>query len=187
MYPQLLNPTSIELFYLENKEIQIPKCIIYFDKCAGKTFKETFGGKPVVCINNKPMFAELAIMTYFEMSGWKSRWIETYGRGKGQPAFLSEWKDNKFKNQIENPIRDKKILKILSNIASINNKSYSGCWDVIGWNSSKIIFAESKRMNKDKIRQTQINWLSAGFKYGLTAEDFVVVQWDIREKPLEFF
>jgi hypothetical protein len=179
MHPQLLNPTDIEIFYLGNDEIKIPKCIIKFDKWAGEPIKETFGGKPIVCMNNKPMFAELAIMTLFKMSGWKSRWIETYGKSKKHPIYLSEWKDDKFKNQIEDPIEDKNILELLSGIASCNNDSYSGCWDVIAWNGDRIIFAESKRVSKDRIRKTQINWLSAGFKFGLKPENFLVVQWDM--------
>lgn len=177
MYPELLNPTDIETFHLERNKIQVPKCVIRFDRWTGEPIKETFGGKPLVCMNNKPMFAELAIMTCFKMSGWESRWIETYGKNKNRPICLSEWKDDKFKNQTENPIEDKNILEMLSGIASHNNDSYSGCWDVIGWNADRIVFAESKRMNKDKIRQTQIDWLSAGLKFGLTPENFLVVQW----------
>jgi O-glycosyl hydrolase len=179
MYPELLIPTDTETFDFGYSKIQIPKCVVSFDKWEGKPIRETFGGKPVVSIDNKPMFAELAIVTCFKMGGWKSRWIETYGKSKDKPMYLSEWKDNKFKNQTEDSITDKKILKMLSGIASHNNNSFSGCWDVIGWKDDEIIFAESKRTKRDKIRQTQINWLLAGLKFGLTSSNFLVVQWDI--------
>jgi len=179
MYPELLSPTEIEVFYLENKEIKVPKCIVKFDKWTGNPIKETFGGKPIVCVNSEPMFAELAIMTYFTMSGWESRWIETYGKSNKAPIYLSGWKDDKFKNQICDPIADKNITKLLSDIAKCNNNSYSGCWDVVGWTDDKIIFAESKRVKKDKIRQTQINWLSSGLKFGLKEDNFLIVQWSI--------
>lgn len=179
MYPKLLKPADLENFDLGFKKIKIPKCVVEFEKWTGKPIKETFGGKPVVCVDKKPMFAELAIMTLFKKDGWKSRWIETYGKSKERPICLSQWNDDKFKNQIEDSITDNKILKILSGIASLNNNSYSGCWDVIGWNNDNIIFAESKHMNKDRIRQTQVDWLSAGLKFGLLPQNFLVVQWSV--------
>ena len=181
-YPESLNPTHTEVFNLENTATQIPKCVIKFDEWKGVPIKETFGGKPVVSVGDKPMFAELAIMTLFQMGGWQSRWIETYGKGGMSPIYLSEWKDDKFKNQKADPIMDEKILKVLSDIAKLNGNSFSGCWDVIGWRDDRIIFAESKRMKKDKIRQTQVNWLSAGIKYGLKPDNFLIVQWDISNK-----
>ena len=180
MYPKLLSPTDIEVFDFGHNKIKIPKCVIKFNKWEGKPIKETFGGKPIVCINNKPMFAELAIMTCFKMDGWQSRWIETYGKSKEKPIYLSKWKDDKFNNQVDDPITDNKILETLSGIAGHNNNSYSGCWDVLGWNIDNIIFAESKLLNKDRIRQTQIDQLSAGLKFGLTPENFLVVQWDMK-------
>lgn len=179
MFPELLMPTDVEVFDIENEKIEIPKCIIEFEKWIGQPVKETFGGKPIVCINEQPMFAELAIMKQFILSGWEARWIETYGKSNKEPICLSTWKDDKYKNQIHNPINDKRVLEILSGIAICNNNSYSGCWDVLGWNNNEVVFAESKRVKKDKIRQTQINWLSAGLKSGLKPKNFLVVQWDI--------
>lgn len=178
-YPKLLIPTEEESFSLEGKIIKIPKCIVKFNKWNGEPIEDTFGGKPVICIDDKPMFAELAIMEYFIKSDWESRWVETYARLNLKPKILSSWKDGKYRNQVEDPILNDNIWYILEGIASCNNKSYSGCWDVIGWKGNQIIFAESKRNKKDKIRQTQNNWLSAGLKFGLKPENFLIVQWDM--------
>jgi hypothetical protein len=117
-------------------------------------------------------------MDLFIQSGWKSRWIETYGKAKTAPMILSDWKDIAYRNQDYSPIDDKNILGCLSGIVKINGDSYSGCWDVIGWKEGQIVFAESKRVKKDSIRQTQVKWLSSAFEYGLTSENFLVVQWD---------
>ncbi len=178
-YPDFLKPTDIEVFSLENTTIAIPKCIIAFEKWSGSPIKNTFGGKPVVCVNNQPMFAELAIMTYFISEGWDSRWIETYGKSNKEPIYLSNWKDDKYKNQEHTPIRNERILKLLNGIAIHNDNSFSGCWDVLAWHNENIIFAESKRTKKDKIRQTQVNWLNAGLKSGLNSNNFLVIQWDL--------
>jgi len=152
-----------------------------FDKWTGQPLSETFGGKPIVSFDNKPMFAELAIVNHFSSYGWDARWMETYGRGKKGPICLSAWKDDKYKNQIHNPILTEKIVNLCASIGKANCNSYSGCWDVLARKDDHILFAESKRAKKDKIRQTQNNWLAAAFACGLSTRNFLVVQWDIKE------
>ncbi|MGI8581010.1 MAG: hypothetical protein ACR2KX_02380 [Chitinophagaceae bacterium] len=82
MYPRFFQPTDIELFIINDKQIEIPKCIVTFNKWSGEPLTSTFGGKPIVSFENKPMFAELSIMSHFIADGWQSRWIETYGKSK---------------------------------------------------------------------------------------------------------
>jgi disulfide oxidoreductase YuzD len=53
---------------------------------------------------------------------------------------------------------------------------------VFCWKEDKVIFAESKRKSKDKIRQTQIHWLETAIKYGFNEKSFLMVEWDISEK-----
>jgi hypothetical protein len=179
LYPKFLQPTGIEPFNINGQTIEIPKAVVRFEKWEGQPLKETFGGKPVLLIENKPMFAELAILTNFIKEGWQARWIETYGKNKNEPIYLTEWKDESYKNQTHNPILDEEILKLLKQIAKQNDESYSGYWDVLAWKNERIIFAESKRTKKDSIRSTQTNWLSSGIKYGLSPNNFLVVQWDL--------
>ncbi|MDP2337534.1 MAG: hypothetical protein Q8N05_14035 [Bacteroidota bacterium] len=177
MYPKNLQPTDFEPFIIYGKTVNIPKCLITFDKWIGEPVKETFGGKPIVKLDNKPMFAELAIMTLFRKDGWLARWVETYG--KKVPICLDEWKDDKYKNQVHRPFLDSQIESLLSEIAKENSSSYSGCWDVVAIKNGKIIFVESKRTKKDRIRITQTNWLISGLKCGLNTENFLIVQWDM--------
>ena len=179
MYPKLLHPTDLEYLTLDGNIIEIPKCIVKFEKWNGEPLIETFGGKPIVSLNSKPMFAEVAIMEHFIADGWNTRWIETYGKDKMNPIHLSEWKDDKYINQIPNPITDEEILKHLNTIATLNGDSYSGCWDVLAWKGERIIFAESKRTKKDSMRTTQVNWLKAGLQSGLKPDNFLIVQWDM--------
>lgn len=179
IYPKALIPTEFEIFKIGDQTFEVPKCIVKFEKWDGEPVKETFGGKTIVKVNGKPMFAELAILEKFIGDGWQSRWIETYGKSKSEPICLSEWKDDKYKNQIHHPITNKTILNLLSEITAKNENSFSGCWDVLAWKDDKIIFAESKRKKKDSIRSTQNNWLSAGLKSGLKLNNFLIVQWDL--------
>ena len=74
-YPDILQPNSFEKFVIDENEILIPKCNIEFMKWKGEPLKYTFGGKPILDFENKPMFAELVIMNIYLNSGWNSRWI----------------------------------------------------------------------------------------------------------------
>ena len=184
MLPTLLIPNDIEQFSIGEKFIKIPKCILTFRRWSGDPVKESFGGKALIDVDGKPMFAELAIANLFKRSGWQARWIETYGKNKKNPMFLSKWEDEKYRHQTATPIKDNFVLKCLSEIASANGDSYSGCWDVVGWKDAYIIFAESKRAKRDSIRQTQTDWLVAGLNYGLTPDNFVVVQWTFENEKI---
>jgi hypothetical protein len=178
VYPNIFKPIELEPFFINGKSINIPKCIVRFDKWTGQPIQNTFGGKPLISVDNKPMFAELAIMTHFINAGWNARWVETYGRHSG-PIFLTDWKDDKYKNQINMPILDERILNLLASMAKLNGNSYSGCWDTLAWKDNDFIFAESKRWKRDSIRSTQANWLTAGLQYGLNLDNFLIVQWDM--------
>lgn len=176
---QVLAATSFEEITLPSgQKVQIPERRFVFKKWTGQPIKETFGNKALIDVDGKPMFAELAIVNLFIKSGWQARWIETYATGDKNPKFLSRWKDDKYKNQILDPIADDIVTDRLKNIAALNGGSYSGCWDVLGWRGDKIIFAESKRFKKDRVQGTQVKWLDAGLRSGLTPENFFIVQWD---------
>ncbi len=177
MYPEFFHPNSSEIVNLDNRAIEIPTCHVSYKQWAGVPVKETFGGKPIIDFENNPMFPELAIAKQFIKSDWQSRWIETYGKPNMKPIFLSEWHDDKYITQINSPIQDESITGILHGIAIANNNSFAGCWDVIGWRQNRILFAEAKWSKKDRIRTTQLNWLSASLKCGLQPDNFLFIYW----------
>ena len=177
-YPSLLKPTETELFVFNDKTVEIPKVVITFKLWKGIPIANTFGGKPLIDFDGTPMFAELAIMKLFKISGWQARWIETYGASAKAPFHFSNWIDGRLTEQPIDLIQEDNILTMLNGVSLLNKESYSGCWDVLGWLNEKVVFAESKRTKKDKFRSTQHAWLSAGMAYGLHTNNFLVVEWD---------
>ena len=172
-----------EIFsFPSGEKVPIAKYFLKFKKWQGKPIENTFGNKALIDVNGKPMFAEFAIMHLFRNNGWESRWVETYAKGKMNPLILSEWKDERYKNQIPNPIEDKDILECLYNIAKQNNNSYAGCWDILAWRDKEIIFVESKRQKKDRVQDSQIKWLEASLAHNLKPENFALVEWIIELK-----
>ena len=56
---------------------------------------------------------------------------------------------------------------------------------MVAWTRSdagdgRLVFAESKKHKKDRIRGTQLRWLEAALTCGMRVEDFVVVEWDVQ-------
>ena len=128
------------------------------------------------------MFAEPAIMHLFLKDGWEARWLESYGRGQRNIVCLAEWADLPYSRQTECPITNERILNMLHGIATLNNGNYCGCWDVLAWKGDNVIFAESKRSKRDKIRDTQVKWLDAALRYGLKRRK---LQWMLGCSSLE--
>ena len=176
-YPKILTPNFLENFEFNGQIVQIPKVIVEFTAWNGIPIENTFGNKPLINFNGKPMFAELAIMNIFIENSWNAKWIETYAKPKMNPIYLSEWIDKPFKNQKNDSIDNKLIQIVLNAIAKNNGDNFGGCWDVVAWKNDKIIFAESKRSKKDSIKTTQNKWLKSAFEIGLTEENFLIVEW----------
>ncbi len=168
MYPKNLEPSSFETIRLfSGEEIQIPKATPCFEKWSGDTLADTYGNKAILNFNGEPVFAELAILRIFQNAGWNGVWVDTYRR-----KYRTEYWNSK--NDVNLP-SDKQML--LDNIYKLAG-SGNGCWDVFCWRKKTVIFAESKRLSKDKIRETQIKWLEAALKYGLNKEtSFLIVEW----------
>jgi hypothetical protein len=172
MNPSLLQPNSIEsFFFTSNKTVEIPKVNLTFDKWTGNQFEDTYNNKPVLNFEDEPVFAELAILRIFQSEGWNGVWVDTYRR-KYRNGYWDE-------NSVVQLPQDKQLsLNNIYKIAGIK----SGCWDVFCWKDEEVIFAESKRRMKDKIRANQIQWLEAAFKYGLKEDSFLMVEWDLAEE-----
>ncbi|WP_417600473.1 hypothetical protein [Owenweeksia hongkongensis] len=165
---------------MNNEKIDIPKCHVQFKRWTGQPIQNTFGNKPLLDFNGKPMFAELLIMNLFLQNSWNSRWVETYGKSKLKPIYLNNWIDDKYKNQIDKPIENLYIQTLLNKIAEKNGSNFGGCWDVLAWKNEYLIFVESKRSKKDFLQSTQNKWLKAGFEVGLKRENFLMVEWKLK-------
>jgi hypothetical protein len=124
------------------------------------------------------MFAELAIQRTAVKGGWSARWVETYGSRSIIPYYFTDWSDASLAQQAVSPLDNTYCEALLASIAESNGGSYSGCWDVVAWKPNKVLFLESKRHKHDTIRGTQLKWMQAALAVGLTADNFLIVQWD---------
>jgi len=187
MYPTrslpaaLLSTDSIVLDLAE-RSVPIPLCRKHFTSYTGPDLTHTFGGKDLLLVDGRPQFAEVAILRLFQAAGWQGRWLETYGRGKLTPGLWNAWHPDGPRAQEHLPIEEAWVNDRLHAIAIANGGTFSGCWDVVAWTRSNagddlLVFAESKKHKKDRIRGTQLRWLDAALKCGMREEDFLVVEW----------
>jgi hypothetical protein len=158
--------------------IRLPRSDSTFPRAPALRMLDNFGNKPLVGVGRRAMFAELGIVQSVVAGGWQARWVCTFGRPRMRPMFLTEWDAQRTRrDQVDVPIDDPNVCKLLERIATINGK-YGGCWDVVAWKGRRVLFLESKLHKKDHIQVTQMRWLLAAFEAGLSLDNFVVVEWN---------
>ncbi len=176
--PQEFLPVASESFTLDDdRVVLVPKARPTFKTWHGPTLENTFGGKPVLEYLGEASFAELVILRIFLAAGWSGRWIETYGAPRTHPRLLTEWATTGLTSQVHEPISEPSIQAVLKAIARSNGDTYSGCWDVVAWQGSRLVFAEAKRKGHDSLNKNQRRWLSAAIKAGVSPDSFLVVEW----------
>ena len=178
-YPSLLRPTATEVLTLNGQTTAVPKVRLELRPWLGAPLSDPFGGKPLVEVAGRPMFAELAIYELFRLSGWQARWVETYGAPAARPHLFMGWREGSRTEQPHQPLTaaDAGVAGQLAAVAA-RRGSHSGCWDVLAWHGPHLLFAEAKRRGKDRIRPTQTAWLAAALGAGLRVENFLFVEWD---------
>lgn len=163
-YPEALRPSGVEhVDLISGRHVAVPMATAVFARWSGAPLADTYGGKTVLEFNGEALFAELVILRHLEAAGWKGAWIDTYRNrvltGFGRPALL--------------PAEQQAMLNRIFSRAG----SRHGCFDVLAWRGSDRLFAEAKRGGKDRLRDTQVRWLSAALDDCLPTESFLVVEW----------
>jgi hypothetical protein len=178
--PAALCPVTSEPFSLSDGRVfGVPKTSPAFPPWSGAPLPYTFGGKAVLEYRGAPCFAEIVILRLLIVAGWSARWVVTYGAPAMCPRLLTTWSDGGLKAQAHEPIPDPSIQAQLDTVALANGGTYSGCWDVVAWPEGRLLFAESKRKGRDRLRDRQRRWFAAAMGAGVPLESFLVVEWSM--------
>ena len=164
--------TESEILSLSSGEqVSIQKYFLTFDPWKGAPIPNTYNGKAVIDWNGESLFAELAVLRLFQSHGWDGVWVDSYRRkfrvglpDVVEPVGLPEEQE-----------------RLIDSIRSKTGRS-GGCWDIFVWKGEQQLFVELKRLKKDNIQDTQIEWLTTGLNSGLTVNDFALVEWDTSRK-----
>jgi|GEM_PF-748204 len=178
-YPSLpveLVPVSGISFDLEKrKQVTIRGYHVDFNSCPDRPsvgLDKSWASKPLVMVEKQAMFAEFALLALFRKAGWEGVWADAHNR---------KYFD-KMPNQSKGASLNTYINQLISRIAASNNNSKAGCWDIILWAHRAVVFVEMKSCSSEgEIGDSQVAWLNAGLKTGLSASQFLVVEWDYRK------
>jgi len=149
----------------EFRTVSVPKAVVVFQQWSGPPIADTYGGKAVLDYAGEPLFAELVILRQFQSAGWQGAWMDTYGRRTRISITDDSWLPE-----------EQRVL--LDRVAARAGTPH-GCFDVFAWNDNAVVFAEAKRSGQDRIRRSQVRWLSAALDVGVPLESLLVVEWSL--------
>jgi hypothetical protein len=168
-YPKLLEPTTTHLFQLASGPLKVPKVTPLFTFWSGPQPADTFGGKQVLDFAGRPAFAELVVLWSLQSLGWEGVWIDAF-RKKYRVGY---WDSPPVKELPGKP------AELLKGIQRATGSLFRGAWDVLCWRGQEVLVAECKRAHHDAMNSNQILWLQAAMGEGLSADDFLVVEWSL--------
>jgi len=138
---------------------------VRLDPWCGPPIADDYGGKAVLDYFGEPLFAELVILRHFEAVGWRGVWVDTYRR-RTRVSLTDD---------LPLPTERRELLDRVADRAGMPH----GCFDVFAWSESGVAFAEAKRSGRDRIRTSQVRWLSAALDVGVPLDSFLVVEWSV--------
>jgi len=172
---ELVSTDDVSFDLEKRKTVTVHGYHVDFNSCPdrpGVGLDKSWSNKPLVMMDKQAMFAEFALLTLFRKTGWEGVWADAHHR---------KYFD-KMPNQSKGASLNTYINQLITRIAANNNNSKAGCWDIILWANRAVVFVEMKcTSSKDEIGDTQVGWLNAALKSGLSAGQFLVVEWDYRK------
>src|ERR1700735_2453928 len=171
IYAASLQPTTRESLTLPSGRIvSFPKATPTFPLWRGTPVDKTYGKKAVLDFNDRPAFAELAILWALQNEGWNGVWVDSFRR-----AFRTGYWDRSQNGapQKSLPAKPSGIPEEIWNLAKIR----SGVWDVFCWQDDRVLFCESKRGKRDRIRPSQLLFAESALNAGLLRDSFLFVEW----------
>ena len=150
--------------------IDLSVCHPTFQKWQGELPDFDFGNKPLINSKNKCVFAELAILSLLNDSGWDGVWVETYGGRHFLQDMPTNWKLSQQHTTIP---KDKEDL--LNKIWKAGKTT--ACFDVFAWKDDKVVFIEGKHKGKDKLTKAQTKFIEGAIACGIKKENMIISEW----------
>jgi hypothetical protein len=151
------------------KPIELPTWIVRFPpanpaRLTNSILKSTYTSKPLVVVDDEPVFGEIAIARWLAKDGWNALWVDTF-HGK---KFWKGMPDRTSPVEPPPPIR-----ALYDRIAAIKG-SAGGCFDVVGWSGSQIAWFEYKGPG-DKPNRNEGLWIEAALQAGVTPDNLILI------------
>ena len=162
-----LTPTGSILVQTTAGPVDIPLASPTFRPWTKEPPGDAYGGKQFLDYRGGPGFAELVILWTLRDAGWDGIWVDSFRR--------TYWTGYEERLGGDLPSAPAQVIRRIH-----GSKGFPrGCWDVLCWRRDQVLFAEAKRHRQDRIRPTQVQWLTRGIAAGLAPTDFLIVEWSV--------
>lgn len=157
-----------EVFNLPSGPVAVPKYFLEFKQWTGAPVQDDYNHKAIIDWKGEPVFAELAVLRLFQENGWEGVWADSYRR--------------KFRVGLPGVAEPVDLLpeqaQLIQTLKEKTGRS-GGCWDVVVWKNGVTLFMELKRLKRDAVQNTQVEWLSAALALGCKTGSFGIVEWTL--------
>ena len=173
--PEELSPgDDMEIVLSTGRKASVRRYAVLFTPCMERPtigMDRLYSAKQLVLVDKQATFPEIAVLGLFQRSGWQGAWSDNAHR---------KYFD-RMPNQSKGISLDTYANQAIARIAENNDKSKSGCWDLILWADRRIVFVSVMARAEGKaVGEPQVRWMTAALKTGFSAPQFVVVEWDNR-------
>jgi hypothetical protein len=129
-----------------------------------------YSAHALVLVDKQAMFPEIALLGMFAQRGWQGAWVDASHR---------KYFD-KMPNQSKGVSLGTHANLAVTRIAEYNDKSKAGCWDLILWTERSVQFVAVLAPG-ETLGEARTRWLAAALRSGFSANQFMVVEWDLRK------
>lgn len=128
-------------------------------------------GKPALVFRDQPQYAEFILLRLLEQGGWTGAWVKN-------------WSGREFWTDISTPIvLPPAQARLFEMIEQSTGNRRGGCWDLVAWRNSEILFVESKQRSKDRISPAQTIWFERALENDVPLSSFLIAEYVIVPRP----
>lgn len=159
---ELANGEEIAVARLLRREVRLSEPISRASSCWAPN-------KPTLLVDDRPSWAEFAIVRQFERAGWEARWIKNWTGGRETCIDVGRAEPM--------PKAPQAMFDRIDRQAA--SRTRGGAWDVFAWRDDRYLILESKKHRSgDALRPGQAGWLGAGLAVGLPIDAFAIVEYE---------
>jgi hypothetical protein len=175
-FPEDLEPRDdVEIILSTGRRATVRRYRVSFTPCMERPtigMDRVYSAKQLVLVDKQATFPEIALLGLFQRNGWHGAWSDTQHR---------KYFD-RMPNQSKGISLDTWANQTVARIAENNGKSKAGCWDLILWSERRVVFVTVIPAGGGRgLGDAQVRWMTAALRTGLSAGEFVLVEWDHRK------
>jgi hypothetical protein len=171
---ELVGGDELECVLPTGRQVQVRTFRAGFRPCAERptiSLDRAYSARPLVLVDKQATFPEIALLGLFRRNGWQGAWVDQHHH---------KYFD-KMPNQSKGISLSTYVNQVIARIVESNDRNRNGCWDLILWTERAVLFvAVVAAEAAGGVGEARTRWLAAALRSGLSASQFIVVEWERR-------